>query len=229
MKLIIGEKKVNIPDIEFMDRYVKEGSEGTIYEYKGDALKIYHERCFKKRLTEEEAKKLSNIKTKRIMMPKDLIYDENGEFIGYTTPFKIEREKKYVGLLKMEELLKEANIINNDAMILAKQKISLKDLHYDNLLLSNNEIYLCDPGEYEFCDNSVSNIYRDNIIELNYLFTRMILTDYLGLTNAQKEALKNYFEPSDDYFIDRLTSEKEYNFSQKVKPFFDKLTKKLIL
>ena len=83
MKMLIDNKSLNIADIE--KHYIDEGTEVVVYKYNDMALKIYKDYCRKQRLDLDTAKELSKIDTSRILLPRNIVYTENGEFIGYTT------------------------------------------------------------------------------------------------------------------------------------------------
>lgn len=226
MELIIGDKLVNIPDYELKGRFINFGSEGTIYEYKGEALKLYDKECFTKRIDEETAIRLSKIRTKRILLPNKPVYDKDGNFFGHTTDFKIERTKDRIGSLTMDKFIREVNLLNNDIIVLSNNKVLLDDLHQDNLLLSGDELYLCDSGKYSFTDKPRDEIYRSNMIEFNYLFTRLVFEGYLNLTKKEKAVLEDYFKPSYICFTDTLLEEGQVNLNQKVRPYIKRLINK---
>ncbi len=228
MVFFIGDEKINISKIELMHRYINEGSEGTLYQIGKEAVKIYNKEYYGKRLNEDEAKKLSKIDTKRVLLPKRLVYNENKKFIGYTSDFKMEYYKDALGRLTMEKFLEELNHIRYDFKILSENGIIVEDLHQNNVIMSDG-IYICDPGMYKI-DNkeNYEKIYRNNIAELNFLFTVILLESYFGLTKKQSNALERYFEPSFRLFIDKLQEEQEINPKQKVSPYFKKLSLKFM-
>ena len=226
MKLFLNDEEINITKSELNERYINEGSEGVIYQIGKEAVKIYDNDFYGKRLNEEEARKLSKINTKRILLPRRLVYNENREFMGYTSPFIIEYYKDFLGRLTMEKFIDEMNLIRNDLKVLSKNGVSIEDIHQDNFIMSDG-LYLCDSGMYRFNDEEPEKIYRKNIAEINDLFTLSILRLYLGLTKKQGAALEQYFEPSFKLFTDKLMEEQDINPKQKVSPYFKKLTNKI--
>ena len=228
MKLFLGEERINIPDSEFYSSYIGEGAEGIIYQYGKEAIKIYEEEYYGKRLNEEEASKLSKIETKRILLPRRLVYDEKRRFIGYTSSFKMEYYKEIIGRQTMKKFIEDVNALRYDIKTLSENGIIINDLNQNNLLMSDN-LYLCDPGMYKFDDkNKYEDIYKRNIIELNYLFTIILLETYLGLTKKQIEILEKYFEPTTRLFTDKLEEEQNVEYEQKVTPYLKKLAKNLM-
>ena len=87
MIIYINGERIELTKEQLDYLYLGEGQEGVTYIYKDKALKIYKSYSSINRLSEKEALYLSKIPTKRILMPIDLVYDENGNFIGYTTKF----------------------------------------------------------------------------------------------------------------------------------------------
>lgn len=226
MELFIGDNLVNIPNSELSSRYLSEGIEGKVYEYKGYALKIHNNDPFVFKLSEENAIKLSKIPTKRIMMPKHIVRNKNGNYIGYATDFKIEEKKERIKLYTMEKLVQELELLKKDIKVLADNKVFIDDLNLCNLLLSDG-FYLCDPGAYSFNkDSNPERIYKYNIIELNYLFTRLLFPTYLGLTKKEKEKLEQLFKPTSELFIDELRENVNIDYKQKVKPYIKGLINK---
>lgn len=228
MKLFIEKEEVNIPDKELDDLYLGEGSESTVYLHKKEALKIYKDNFYQKRLTEEESMKMKRILTQRIMLPRRIIYDKNKEFIGYTTPFKKEADLDFLNRITMEKFIEELKILQEDVRILSHEGIKLEDIHQNNLLISDG-IYLCDPGLYRFTNMEYEGLYRENIIELNYLFTVLLIeTSVFKLTNEQKDALEDYFGVSSRFFLDKLVEEQNINPNQQVKSFIRNLALSVI-
>ena len=223
MKLFIDNKELNIPESELSLRYLGEGSESTVYRYKDEALKIHKDNFYQKRLTEEAAIKMSKISTKRILLPRKIIYDENGEYIGYTTPYQREYNKDLLKRITMEKFIEELKILREDTRIISNEGIMLEDVHQNNLLVGDG-LYLCDPGLYKFTDINYEDLYSNNIIELNYLFTVLLLeTRVFDLTNKQADKLEDYFGATSRFFLEKLIEEQDINPKQKVNPFMKKL------
>ncbi len=225
MTIFIDDKELYLPDSELEFRYLGEGSECTVYRYKDEALKINKDDFYQKRLTEDEAKKMSKISTERILLPRRIIRDKDGEYIGYTTPYKEERNKEFLRMITMEKFISELRLLREDTRVLSNEGIMLEDLHQGNILVSNqSELYLHDPGLYKFTYKGYEELYRNNIIELNYLFTVLLLeTRTFNLTNKQIDKLEEYFGVTSRYFLDKLIEEQDINPKQKVNPFMKNL------
>lgn len=168
MKLLIGDTEVSFSDSQLKSMYINEGDEAKVYKYGDEVLKVYKERCRKFRLTEEEAACLSNISTKRILLPKRILrMPETLGFTGYSTKFIQCCSADEISNLEMDKFLSELEFLEGDMELLADNKVEVADLHIDNMLFDGN-IYFCDPGSFIFNSSSkIGKIYNNNIYELN--------------------------------------------------------------
>ncbi len=189
MKITIDDLPIEIDDKELESRYLDEGNESTVYEYYNVVLKIYKKFCNKDRLTKEEVEFLRRIRTKRILLPANIIYDQDHSFIGYTLKQILSYSLKSICRMKVKNLKKELELIREDIRILSENGISLEDFHYDNLLFDGN-IYLIDPGNYKVVEGTKEEIYKENIKLFNTFFLRDILFRIIRLTKAQKANLE---------------------------------------
>lgn len=224
MIFFIGDEKVELSEQELRNRYIDHGEEGNVYQYKKEAVKFYSDKMiYKRRLQEEDVLKLSEINTKRILLPRKPVYDKDKKYIGYTTEFKIEAPKERIGLLRMKDLVKELELIKEDIRLLSNNLVKIQDLNYGGLLMTQDGIYITDPGEYHFSKKSYpDSLYDYNIDEMNYYFTRVVFNRYLKLTNREKEKLKEIFPLLKDYFLE-VIKRNEYKPEQKVNGYFKKL------
>ena len=224
MIFFIGDEKVELTTKELDSRYINHGEEGFVYQYKKEAVKFFTEKMkYKRRLQEDDVLKLSELNTKRILLPRRPVYDKDKKYIGYTTDFKIEGPKERIGLLKMRYLVKELELIKEDVRFLSDNLVKLQDLNYGGLLMTQDGIFITDPGEYHFSKGSNPNsLYQYNIEEINYFFTRVVLDKYLKLTIKERESLKRLFQLKDDYFLE-IIKEHGYNQEQNANRYFKKL------
>lgn len=173
MTFFIDEKEYSISKESLENSYISEGMEGTVYIFKGEALKIYHEHEQKKRLTEDECKYLKQINTKRIILPKSIVYDENKKFIGYTMPYHQGYSLENLKRIKLSLLKQYLNEIKKDVILLSDKGVDLDDFHLDNIILDDG-LYIIDPGSYKVRENDrylkSDNLYRIN----NFLFENII-------------------------------------------------------
>lgn len=176
MKLYIGEKLVEFSEKELNKMYVDEGYEAVVYKYGEDALKIYKSYCYKERLNDEGVTLLSQYSslTKRILLPKDSIYDEKHHFCGYTTDFIYKSSIKDIFKMSIPSFLTEFDAIRDDVIFLSEKSVYLGDFCGSNVVYDGN-INLVDPGSYSVYkvdDTSSTLLY--NQLELNYLFVSLL-------------------------------------------------------
>lgn len=227
MKLYIGDKLVNFSNKELEERYINEGREGKVYEYNNLAIKIYSDYFkYRKMLTEEDIIKMKKIKTDRFLLPKETIFNEKKELVGCATDFKIEAPKTRIGLLNMKEFLEETKKIKQDIYILSENHIRLEDLNRGSLLMTQSNIFITDPGAFEFSKSSdIEPIIKYNINQINRFFIDMVLNEYLKLTKNEKQLLKEHYKV-DDYIFDEMLKQ-DINPKQKVGAYYKSLVKKI--
>jgi serine/threonine protein kinase len=143
-----------IIDKRTLKKQIAEGGEGLIYDYGTDVLKIYKD-TINKPLREEKLKILLNIKVnERIIMPKDLIYDKSGNFLGFSMrkiqgeTFKNLSSKKFLNI----HGITSKNICN----MLIQLKNYIKELH-------NNNIVIGDLNEKNVIFDSQLNVFLIDI------------------------------------------------------------------
>lgn len=149
---------------------INAGSEGAIYKVDNEAVKLYHPFCMKVRLGEYSVDRLSTIPTQRILMPKDKVYDANNMFCGYSTRYINEVDYNCFEH-KMKDYLNELLIYENDINMLNANGVSVADMTYDNIVFSDDGIYMVDPGSFHFYDSWCA--YNNNE-ELNRLFIQLL-------------------------------------------------------
>lgn len=228
MKLYVGDELVNFSDKELEERYINEGKEGKVYVYKNLAIKIYSDYFkYRKMLNEEDILKMKKIKTNRILLPKELILNEKKELVGYATDFKVEALKTRIGLLNMKEFLEETKMIKEDIYNLSENNIRFEDLNKGSLLMTQSNIFITDPGAFEFSKSiDTEPIIKYNINQINYFFIHMVLCEYLKLTKKEQEELKKEYKSNDEYLFDKLLKQ-DINPKQKVNSFYKSLVKKI--
>lgn len=155
-RLIKEDKKVRYNGNYHMkrDKLIGSGEECDAYLIKGRVVKFYKPSCDKERLTKEEALYLSNINTKRILTPSDVLTDKKRKIMGYVMNFYVEN----LGIdnllhLNKTVLKEELQLLKKDIVILSKKRIILYDLLIENIAF-NNGIYFYDPGSFQFMNFS---------------------------------------------------------------------------
>ncbi|MBQ1495972.1 MAG: hypothetical protein IIZ40_01290 [Bacilli bacterium] len=209
MKLYLGKEQVDISKEDMDNNYLGDevcGMEGKVYIYKKEVLKIYNDYLkYRHKLTLDEVNKMSFVDTKRILLPKRAIFDKDLNFIGYTTTFKIEAPKERIGTIKVSDLISDLELIKEDLKTISDNKIKLDDLNSGSLLMTQEGIFIGDPGAYRISPNSdIDNLYKYNLNEMNYFFTRIIFDNYLKITKKEKEKLKEYFDLREEFLTEKI-------------------------
>ena len=176
LRIYVGDTFVELSDSDMEESYISEGKEGIVYRYGDKALKIYKEFCNKGRLDEDETLILSEISTKRVLLPRDLIYGEDRvTFRGYATKFIEKQGIDKIIDMNIMQFVDELDIINEDLITLAKNKVYVYDFVGDNIFYDGN-IYFGDPGSYTILESmpfdfvSRNNNYNLNCAVLGYMF-----------------------------------------------------------
>lgn len=181
----------NDPSIKLISN---SGTEGNVYRVGDKAAKIYRELCFKDRLGPLSIDIMSEIKTERILMPQEKIYDENRRFNGYTTKY-INNGNLSFDSMTIKFLLEELKKYEKDIEILGSNNITVADMSIFNLVLSDG-IYMVDPGSHELSEFSRYRVDYYNKEELRRLFIEQIL----GINYKSKmiiERINEYFEKNE--------------------------------
>lgn len=191
--------RININNLGFP----KCGTEGIIFNYNDMALKIYYEDVDNsKRLDENLVKLLSQIDTKRILLPMAPIYTIRNKFRGYiANPFISNTEEIIkINNLNSSKILYELDLIYKDIDTLSQNKIAVYDLddNYGNIVY-NGDIYFIDPGKFLLDKNYGLKSY--NISHINKaLFNNLILLQENPkyLDESHKQIFENYFGKFND-------------------------------
>lgn len=201
MRYKVGNKQIEINEEDF----IGEGNESIVYKYYDIVLKIYKKFVRKDRLTEEEVNYLRYLVTKRILLPKDSIYDEDDIFSGYSLLYEESYSKDNIKKMKVRDLKKELELIREDIELLSSRNISLEDFTYDNLIY-NGSLYITDPGSFKLLGGFNTKIYKENIRIFNYFFVKDVLSRILKLTKKEQSNLELLVDSS-GYVGDILSDE----------------------
>ena len=216
MKCCVNDKIYMISD----DYYENEGTEGIIYRIGNTAYKIYKQnRSSKDKLSEEDVKYLSNIDTKRIIMPENPIYS-NGIFCGYTMPFIQGYSKENIKNMSMNQLIEELKLIEEDLKKLKDKSVDIDDLTDDNFLY-NSKINIIDLGSYIINSNiSKKELEVQNRRKYNEFVIKYILSKAVKLTQKQINDLLIRYD-LDEYMSDMLLF--DITSSENIKKFVKKI------
>lgn len=202
MKLFVGDEKIELTEDELNNRYLDEGKEAKIYDYGSEVLKIYKDYCPKSRLSEDDSFFLSQIKTGRVLLPKRLIHDENGKFLGYTTERVYGLSKLRLPKMRMKKLVDELDVVMTDLKVLADNNYSVADFTLNNVVYDGG-LYFVDPGSFMKVDDFEERFkYSSNMGTLN----EFMLDDFFYLvllSRKHRNIFDNNFDRA-DYIADDI-------------------------
>lgn len=217
MRLYVGDDILDFSDDELNDRYIDEGLEAKVYDYGDEVLKIYKDYCPKVRLSHNDALRLSALDTNRVLLPRKIIHNDNGDFIGYTT-------KRIHGVFKRNVLRKditdfvdELDLIYDDLKMLSDINYNIADFTMKNVVYDGG-LYFVDPGSFmqtRIDDDRFKysvNTWTLNEFLLNEVFHMVMLT------KKQRNSFEDNFDRSDyigDYI--RCDIEEKENVRQYVR------------
>ena len=183
MKYFIGEEREELD----LKQYLSFGEEGNVYIEGNEAVKIYYDNWKKSKhgyLTEEMAKKMTKIKCSQILLPRRLVYNEHGEFCGYSTDLiktfyarntpksNYQKERILIDNMFLTYLKKKIQRIYGEMRYLSRKGIIIEDLFFpSNNYIYNGEFFLIDPGCYTFSSDNLGKIIEKNTKTLNSFFS----------------------------------------------------------
>lgn len=193
MNYYVGEEKRPIK----LQEYLGDGTEGQVFLDKNtkQAIKIFWEQeNFESPITLETALKMTSLNSNHILLPRNIVYDENNRFCGYTTkyirtyPFITEDILMDYHTYYLIKLIKS---LYKEVEYLSKNKLTLNDIldNSENYIF-NGQFYIIDPGYHRFKDWSYEETLEYNMRKINlflncYLFSYEIkeLTQILERSN----------------------------------------------
>lgn len=228
MKIYIDNVEYNFSDDDLDSMYLGEGIEGTTYLLQNDmekfAFKIHDEFPDKQYLSEQDCNDLTKISTSRIILPKKLIYDEDGKYIGYTKDY-IEVKKFNLRKITVGDVIREFNLLEDDCQILCDNDVEIMDLQIDNTILSDG-IYLCDPGSFVIRRSGIHKRFLKSFnwetmrdYEYNDIFKRV-----LKLKSYEIKALKQFYNYNDCYFVSEIFESTCDDYDENFKQYIKRLT-----
>lgn len=173
------------------------GQEGLTYKYNDLALKIHYRRS-KQFLSEDIAKHLIKFETDRILMPQDLIYDENGKYVGYTK--KYVKYNDYVREVPNDKLIEELKKINNDIKLLSHNGVLLDDINNLDNIVYDGGINFVDPGFYTILDHDTYSRNLKLVADAIY----HLLMDTLYYDDGQLKEILKQLEQYNFGFFDKI-------------------------
>lgn len=221
LRIFLDNEFLEFDDEDLDIMYIDEGCEGVVYKYGVDAIKIYKNTCFFSRLGLEECQQLKLIKTKRILLPEKIVYGDDNEFMGYSTPFIYNVSNIKMLNMNINNFIDELDIISSDLKLLADNGVEIEDWHINNVLY-NGKFFIGDPGGMFFRERMISNrIYRNNVFTLN----RFLKEDVFSLARLSKSKKGNIERIFDDHYDMGLQIRDTCISSESLKQYIKRISK----
>ncbi len=215
MKLFIGDRLLNMTSEELDRLYLNEGSEGVIYKNGEEVYKIYKDNPMIDKLSLEQVDRLRKLKLKRFIVPNNPIFDEDGNFVGYSSRFLNEEKFSKIFDLDGKTFKKELRLLIDDVKNLTKNGIEIDDLHLSNIVLSDGSLYFIDMGGFKHSEDD--DLERTNMFRFQYFIISSLLALPLSKKNRKKFENKYSAFENFDSFIDSIDdNESVKNFSKRV-------------
>lgn len=183
----------------------RSGQSGKVYKYNDLAVKI--SKRSEPRFNEYKLDIYNRLKevqeTKRIIMPKDLIYDEFGNIIGYTMPFVNGDHGEAINKLTIKKFLEEIKVILEDIKILVNHSIIIDDHNPNNIKVNENGIYLIDTEGYAFKTSfNYEKHLADSLFNLNNLIKNCFTKcKYIRNNYNELNAIFNNYDDICGFFL----------------------------
>lgn len=229
---IAGEKKrINPYNMKYSEK-LPSGSQVNPYIVNDQVYKLYKEHLINEKLiklrqektvilTKEKVEFMKKIPTKRILLPREGIYNKKRKLIGYITEYIKDLEFKSFTSLESTNLIRELKLLKEDLCMLEDNSILINDLIPENVIY-NRGIYLIDPGSYQTKDETnydsvVTGAYnneRFNEFIINKVFITTLKNNNVDInltrSNIKKEA-SNYYSVL-DYLIENIKEDNLLEF-----------------
>jgi len=194
MIYVVNNKEIDIP---ISKRPFGKGSEGEVYKIGDTLYKIYYPAALHENYGTKEFhhKYLMPIETKQIILPRDPIYTQNRDYIGYTTPLIPGNQKKKTGITQMPsaDFIRNLQILEKDFDTLTQNYVLAADVSTINYIFNseNNTMNIIDPGRYRHHTLQKKESYKiQNDAQLKSLIILLLYLDFIEykpVGNKRKE------------------------------------------
>ena len=134
------------------------GMESDAYKINDKVVKFYKRYCKKIRMDKKTCNALSQISTKRILMPKTSLLDKKRNIQGYTMEYIEDIGKDSFFKLTKENLKEEIEKLEEDIIQLSDNAVEIRDILEESNTVFHNGVYLIDPGSYSIGKKMIKNV-----------------------------------------------------------------------
>ncbi len=241
----LAESRIVIPNIHDLEK-IGAGHDGAVYRYGDLAIKLLKyeipERNEKNLMTYKKVNYFcENVSCKRIIMPIDSLFDENGIHAGYAMQYidnvasekkKGTEEYKAPGDFELIQLIYAMAYLEEDFEELTKNKVRVEDINRGSYIYNHEFLHLCDTDKFIIAEN------RTNVEDLNYNKLNFSIAKFLIYEMQKSEYYSKEYEKilskwvravcGDRSFFKKLNDEFGTDLHQPIKEFADYKIKKLV-
>lgn len=164
MKLYINEKMIII--FPKLLSKIDSGQQGTVYKYKGKALKIPydHSNIFDTNydISAKDCEYLKKINTKRILLPEDSLTNRKGDLRAYTLELITKNDHKALFNISKDKFLDELYAVREELKLLSENNVRVNDLAMKNFMYDGMFRFV-DCGRYSVSYNNLEKMDMDII------------------------------------------------------------------
>lgn len=223
------------------------GHDGIVYKYGDIAIKILkydvNFRKTKNLMTFEKVNYLiETLELNRIVMPIDVILDEDGVYSGYVMNFIDDLySAKKIGTSQYKEpgeflkldLVRSVQELSDDFLQLTRNSIIARDINGGSYMFPSDFIHLCDTDKYIINSRNSGNIHEQNMSSLNFVFAKLLFYEMKKTDSYTIESLKllrNWIKKSSNSksFINELIVEIGNDMNSPISEFADYKFKKIL-
>lgn len=222
MRLLVGKELVELSDEYLSTMFIGTGREANVYRYGNEALKL-HNLSDVSKLSLEDALRLSEINTTRVLLPKRMIYNpDDGEFLGYTTEFISKRPIMDLFRMNVFNFANEIDVMEADVLKLSDCRVEIDDFILKNTVYGNGHMYLVDPGSFAFFENRRVNVHGSNEYEFRDYVVYELLSR-VAYSRRRKDYIDSIFYGYDASITDIIRETAREN--ETVKQYVKRITK----
>lgn len=229
------QKMITIPNI-FDLPSIGAGHDGYVFHFNGKAIKYlkYTPKIREEKglMTPEKFDCLSDLHLRRIIMPEDAFYDENGVFSAYTMPY-VHDYSKETGALSISpgdfyygDFLDAINDLEIDFDELSRAGVVANEINRGSFLYDLEFLKMCDVDKYQIGVRRATELNRKMF---NFIIAKVIYYEILkkGADKDRLKALNNWIKKScqSSAFVDNLKVKLEKDPTKLISEGVDSLSK----
>jgi len=228
----VNGEKINIPASK---KPFGKGSEGCLYLINDKLYKIYYPSSLNEGFGNKRVyhQSLLAVKDKfnKFILPEDLIFDENGNYVGYTTILVGDKSKKREGITSgtWDNLVTNLKDFENEIKLLSENRFLTVDLGFHNSVFSKEDgnLYMIDPGRYHHESLfTVHDYHKRNKLMLENYFFHMLEREIIHFKLVPGKKAMLLAKKIQEEKLDRSYSEYFEEISQKEESIHEFIKKK---